>query len=149
MATQALSYGATLKGDGAELRVWAPLQRELTLRLTRAGGRSEVVAMERDGEAFVVIAPASAGDQYSYLPGDGTAVPDPVSRFLPEGVHDARRERIRQRKLERQAPVEQALWAGKSATAKSTPLHASMATMADTQPKAARIARNPPRTALT
>jgi len=85
--TQTLPYGATLKGDQVEFRVWAPWQREMTLRLRRAGTTPQHLPMRRDGEDFVAIATASAGDRYTYVLEDGTAVPDPVSRFLPESVH--------------------------------------------------------------
>jgi len=88
-ATQTLPYGATLKGGQAEFRVWAPFQRELTLRLIRAGNSGEDIPMQRDGEDFVATATASAGDRYCYVLDDGLAVPDPVSRLLPEGVHGA------------------------------------------------------------
>src|SRR5215472_16319132 len=43
--------------------------------------------MQRDGEDFIAVAAAAAGDRYAYLVDDGTPIPDPVSRFLPEGVH--------------------------------------------------------------
>ncbi len=43
--------------------------------------------MRRDGEDFIATTMASAGDRYVYVLEDGCAVPDPVSRFLPEGVH--------------------------------------------------------------
>ena len=43
--------------------------------------------MRRDGEEFVAAAAAAAGDRYCYVLDDGLAVPDPVSRLLPEGVH--------------------------------------------------------------
>ena len=80
------SYGATLNGDVAEFRVWAPFQRKITLRLTR-GAITEDIAMESDGEDFIAVAPASAGDRYCYVLDDGTAVADPISRLLREGVH--------------------------------------------------------------
>ena len=44
--------------------------------------------MSRDGEDFVAIASATSGDRYGYvIDGATTALPDPVSRHLPEGVH--------------------------------------------------------------
>ncbi len=43
--------------------------------------------MRRDGEDFVATAAAAAGDRYAYVLADGLTVPDPVSRFLPDGVH--------------------------------------------------------------
>jgi maltooligosyltrehalose trehalohydrolase len=86
-ATQTLSYGATLNGNQAEFRVWAPIPREITLRLMRVGAAPQDIAMHRDCEDFVVTAPAAAGDRYAYVLDDGTPVSDPVSRLLPEGVH--------------------------------------------------------------
>jgi maltooligosyltrehalose trehalohydrolase len=80
------SYGATLHGEVADFRVWAPVQRKITLRLTR-GATTEDIAMEPDGEDFIAVAPASAGDRYSYVLDDGAVVPDPLSQLLPEGVH--------------------------------------------------------------
>lgn len=43
--------------------------------------------MRRDGEDFVATAEARAGDRYTYILDGGQPVPDPVSRFLPDGVH--------------------------------------------------------------
>ena len=81
-----LTYGATLKGAQAEFRVWAPAPDELTLRLKSRSGQQDI-SMQRDGEDFVAMAPAAAVDRYSYVFSDGLAVPDPVSRYLPDGVH--------------------------------------------------------------
>lgn len=61
----------------------------MTLRLLRAGMDPQDIPMQREGEDFVAAAKASAGDRYSYVLPDGLAVPDPVSRFLPDGVHGA------------------------------------------------------------
>jgi maltooligosyltrehalose trehalohydrolase len=44
--------------------------------------------MRRDGEDFVAVAAAAAaGDCYAYVLDGRPPIPDPVSRFLPEGVH--------------------------------------------------------------
>jgi len=53
----------------------------------RPGAQPQQIAMDRDGEDFVATAPAAAGDRYAYVLDGDTPVPDPVSRFLPEGVH--------------------------------------------------------------
>lgn len=81
-----MTYGATLDNGKAKFLVWAPFAREVTLRLNRAGATTDV-EMTRDGEDFIVTAPAAPGDRYSYIVDGSTPVPDPVSRFLPEGVH--------------------------------------------------------------
>ncbi len=95
-ATQSLTYGATLHANQAEFRVWAPAQRVITLRLLRNRPTKAKTApdattldmpMRREGEDFVATVPAATGDRYFYVLEDGLAVPDPVSRFLPDGVH--------------------------------------------------------------
>ena len=88
-ATQTLTYGANLNGTQAVFRVWAPIPESLTLRLMRAGEAAEEIPMQREGEDFVATARTAAGDRYLYLFDDESAVPDPVSRYLPEGVHGA------------------------------------------------------------
>ncbi len=86
-ATQNLTYGATLDGEKASFRVWAPLPLAVTLRLTRAGCPTADIPMTRDGEDFIATELAEPGDRYAYILDGKTAVPDPVSRLLPEGVH--------------------------------------------------------------
>ena len=86
-ATQNSSYGTTINGGNVDFRVWAPLSDKLTLRLFRRGGNSQDIPMRREGEDFVATAEATAGDRYAYVFPDGLAVPDPVSRFLPDSVH--------------------------------------------------------------
>jgi maltooligosyltrehalose trehalohydrolase len=76
-----------VSGEQVEFRVWAPRQREMKLRLWRSGAAPQEVLMHRQGEDFIALAPASAGDRYAYVLDDGAVLPDPVSRFLPEGVH--------------------------------------------------------------
>ncbi len=53
----------------------------------RAGAEPQDIAMRRDGEDFVATAQAAAGDRYAYVLDGGPPLPDPVSRFLPAGVH--------------------------------------------------------------
>ena len=84
-ATRDWAYGATLNGQEVEFRVWAPAQHNLALRLLGSSQRDK--PMRRDGEDFVAAIPASAGDRYFYVLADDLAVPDPVSRFLPQGAH--------------------------------------------------------------
>ncbi len=87
IATQITSYGATIRASQVEFRVWAPVPRQITLRLLRAGRQPDDILMHREGGDFVAIAEARAGDRYAYLIDGSKPVPDPVSRFLPEGVH--------------------------------------------------------------
>ena len=41
----------------------------------------------RDADTFVLEIDARPGDRYQYIVDGGTPLPDPISRFLPEGVH--------------------------------------------------------------
>jgi maltooligosyltrehalose trehalohydrolase len=86
IVTQALPYGATLRAGEVDVRVWAPIPEKLSLRLWRQGSGPQDLPMQRDGEDFVATAPASVGDRYAYVFPDGMAIPDPISRFLPDGV---------------------------------------------------------------
>ncbi len=84
VAVTTLRYGANLRGDICEFRVWAPQARSMTLRLA---GHGEF-AMQRgaDGDFFLSLA-SRAGDRYFYRVDGSKPLPDPVSRLLPEGVH--------------------------------------------------------------
>jgi maltooligosyltrehalose trehalohydrolase len=86
-ATKVKPYGATVRGNEVEFRVWAPNLNTVTLRLMRAGRAAEDIPMHREGQDFVATAEARAGDRYAYTLEGSQPVPDPVSRFLPEGVH--------------------------------------------------------------
>ena len=76
--------GATLKSGGCEFRVWAPKAKQVTLQLVGAG---EYTMEPESGGYFRYSAPAKAGDKYFYQVDGQKPVPDPVSRYLPEGVH--------------------------------------------------------------
>jgi len=86
-AIQAAAYGATLRGNEVDFRVWAPKPKEVVLRLMRAGRQPVDISMHREGEDFVVTAAAQVGDRYAYVLDGSPPIPDPVSRFLPDGVH--------------------------------------------------------------
>ena len=79
-----MQFGATVNGGTTVFRVWAPSATHVRLQIV-GGGQSEM-RREPDG-SWSLEAAAQAGDRYFYLVDDHKAVPDPVSRFLPEGVH--------------------------------------------------------------
>jgi maltooligosyltrehalose trehalohydrolase len=76
--------GATLDQNECAFRVWAPSAREVALRIV--GQPDRKMHRESDGR-FYLTAQAKAGDRYFYVVDGQKAVPDPVSRLLPEGVH--------------------------------------------------------------
>jgi len=79
-----LPFGATVTEDGTLFRLWAPGQREVSVVVE---GREPVAMEARDGwfEARLACGPGTA---YRYRFGDGTLVPDPVSRAQAGDVHD-------------------------------------------------------------
>src|SRR5690242_19731247 len=100
---QLLSLGATVEGSQTEFRVWAPAtspSRAIMLRSGDSGpaqltvrlyplnsGQSQDIPMSQDAAGYWhATAKAAPGDRYAYVIGD-RVVPDPASRYLPEGVH--------------------------------------------------------------
>jgi maltooligosyltrehalose trehalohydrolase len=82
--SRTMPYGATVNGGTTQFRVWAPNARRVRLQIVGAG----TAEMQREAEGcWSLEAGAQAGDRYFYLVDDKQPVPDPVSRFLPEGVH--------------------------------------------------------------
>lgn len=84
-----MDFGAAplADGRGACFRLWAPAIREVELLLER-GASSESCAMERSpgGWFTCVHGPAAPGDLYRFRLDGGLTVPDPASRFQPQGV---------------------------------------------------------------
>ena len=75
-------FGANVVLDKVEFRIWAPKLQRLSVELS-----GSILELNRDEAGiFSGKAEARAGDRYCYLVGD-KRLPDPVSRFLPEGVH--------------------------------------------------------------
>jgi maltooligosyltrehalose trehalohydrolase len=76
-------FGAVPTSEGSvEFRVWAPSARHVAVRANGSDHELEALA---DGVHAGEV-PAKAGDDYVFvLDGDG-ALPDPASRFQPDGV---------------------------------------------------------------
>lgn len=82
-----LTYGANLRDGGARFRVWAPNAKSLAIRLMQNGEENDLPMQRGEGGEWTLETGARAGDRYLCVLNGETAVPDPVSRFLPEGVH--------------------------------------------------------------
>lgn len=65
--------------------VWAPAARELSIVVCGNGG--QIVPMRARCGFHVAEAPAPVGTRYFFRMPDGRDLPDPASRFQPEGVH--------------------------------------------------------------
>jgi maltooligosyltrehalose trehalohydrolase len=75
--------GAISARDGTTtFTVWAPSARAVAVRL---GGESH--ELDRDGELFAATLRAGAGEDYAYVLEGGHELPDPCSRFQPQGIH--------------------------------------------------------------
>ena len=91
IAAQPFALGATLRGDLVDFHLWAPRLQAVTLRMRQREGAGFRVPQDfpmlalGDGYWGLTL-PASPGDRYQYVTGS-LALPDPVSRLLPEGVH--------------------------------------------------------------
>ena len=75
--------GAVPDRDGTTaFTVWAPAARAVAVRL---GGESH--ELERDGELFAATLRVTPGEEYVYVLDGGRGLPDPCSRFQPQGIH--------------------------------------------------------------
>ena len=86
-AAQAPFFGAVPSQDGVRFRVWAPDARvlELVLYDGEAAG-THPLANVGSGLYETWVERAAAGNRYAYRLDDND-LPDPASRFQPEGVH--------------------------------------------------------------
>ena len=84
-----LPIGAEAQPDGGvHFRVWAPATTGVTVEIE--GGPSRALSAEPDGYFSGHIAEADVGVRYRFrLEGRDLALPDPASRFQPEGPHGA------------------------------------------------------------
>src|SRR5438067_9883001 len=98
--------GAVPRGDGTvDFHVWSPARLHVSVRI---GGRDH--GMERvQGGLFAARIPASPGDDYRLVIDGELSLPDPCSRFQPEGIRGPSRvvdvPRVERRGLEREGLV--------------------------------------------
>ena len=81
--------GAVLRRDGSvQWRLWAPKHDAVQLMIDR-DGRRDVVPMAAEGHGHYVFADGDVreGTRYAYRLADGRELPDPASRWQPDGVH--------------------------------------------------------------
>ena len=82
------NLGATLLGHGTvRFRVWAPRVQAVSVVLPHRGGNPVPLAAEGNGYFSGIAMGIGEGERYLYLLDGETALPDPASRFQPEGVH--------------------------------------------------------------
>jgi len=78
--------GARPRDDNTtDFRVWAPLADSVAVEVLDAG---EPIPLEGVGEGwFSGLVSCGPGARYRYVLDGGTPLPDPASRFQPDGVH--------------------------------------------------------------
>jgi maltooligosyltrehalose trehalohydrolase len=84
-----MPFGAELAESGAvRFRLWAPKARQVELVLTGPSA-PQSAAMQPIGEGWFALETHAAhpGSLYRYRIDGGQEVPDPASRFNPQGVH--------------------------------------------------------------
>src|SRR5689334_14270971 len=78
-----LPIGAeVLREGGVHFRVWAPMRRKVAVLV---GDRAFELAPEPGGYFSGTVGGAAEGSLYRYQLEDGPILPDPASRFQPEG----------------------------------------------------------------
>jgi maltooligosyltrehalose trehalohydrolase len=87
------SLGAVPLSDGrTSFRVWAPNAERVRLRLLPADGEAErVLDLQREPRGYwrALVDRAPPGSRYVFRLGEGPELPDPASRWQPDGVHGA------------------------------------------------------------
>ncbi len=84
--TAPLRLGALPEGDGTRFRVWAPVAERVTLVL-EPDSRTIPLGAVSGGYFERVVDGVGPGQRYRVRLDDGDPLPDPASRFQPEGVH--------------------------------------------------------------
>lgn len=85
-----LDLGANLIGSSAvRFRVWAPRVKTVSVQVLDQG--RDPLPMERGERGYfdLMVEGVRAGDRYWYVLNGEKALPDPASRFQPDGVHKA------------------------------------------------------------
>ncbi len=86
-----MPFGAVpLEGGGARFALWAPRAERVEVAV-ETPGRERCVALAREGDGWFrgVVADAEAGERYRYALDGEVRVPDPASRYQPDGAEGA------------------------------------------------------------
>lgn len=90
MKKEPLPQGADFGEGGVRFRIWAPGHKSVAVRfLDEEGETLREVGLSKDKAGYhtVIDAEAEVGTLYKYVVDGGVALPDPASRWQPQGVH--------------------------------------------------------------
>src|SRR5215813_11349166 len=76
-----------LDGNRCRFRVWAPSSHKVHLHLVAPEDRIFCMEPRKRGYHTAVVEEIAPGTKYLYQLSNGNEVPDPVSRYQPDGVH--------------------------------------------------------------
>jgi len=81
--------GARVHQAGVSYRVWAPDHAALRLHVRHGDGMETPIELSPEPHGYFAgeDPQGRAGDRYAYVFEDGSTLPDPTSRFQPDGVH--------------------------------------------------------------
>ena len=80
-----MRFGPELFEGGASFRIWAPLQQQMTLVVD--GGPPVPMNRTFEGWHWSNVNGSGPGTRYQFQINSGLLMPDPASRFQPDGVH--------------------------------------------------------------
>lgn len=87
-STHEMPFGARLVPGGAAFALWSPGASKAELLVERgAAWQAHEVAADAEGWRRIEVPGAAAGTRYRWRIDGGLEVPDPASRFNPEGPH--------------------------------------------------------------
>jgi maltooligosyltrehalose trehalohydrolase len=84
MHARPMPFGAELAAEGVRFSLWAPDAEHVALVVD--GAQAIPVDRDDDGFARIVMRGVGAGARYQWLINGETKIPDPASRFQPDGV---------------------------------------------------------------
>src|SRR5689334_11166104 len=76
-----------LDDNRCQFRVWAPFFDRVAIHLLTPHDRLVEMEPEKLGYHRMVVESLPAGSRYFYRLANGKDLPDPVSRYQPDGVH--------------------------------------------------------------
>jgi len=85
-----MPFGCEPASDGsARFRLWAPSVQSVSLEYRRPHNDWQLCTMQAVGDGWFEcrVEDCGAGSHYRFLMADGARVPDPASRYQPNGVH--------------------------------------------------------------
>ena len=85
-----LHRGANVRANGVRFSVWAPDAQSMVVHVANGaapGDHALSRSADKRGVWEVDVAGAKAGDRYGYRIDGADPLPDPVSRYQPDGVH--------------------------------------------------------------